>query len=318
MGLKQEIRDGMFGFIIGDALGVPVEGMSREEIASRPQGKVADMEGYGTYNKPAGTWSDDTSLSLATIDSLFIVERVSCEDIMSRFIDWLAQGKYAVDGEVFDMGKTCASSILRYGIEGGINNCGETGEYANGNGALMRILPVCIYLAGNPIEEAIEKVEQVSALTHNHIRSKIACGIYYFIVNELIESRERKKEQFAEVIQAGVEKAFIYYGKKVNYIEELENYDELLDIDTLASYEENEIESSGYVVDTLIAAVWSCIRTNSYKDCVLQAVNLGMDSDTTAAIAGGLAGLYYGIKGIPGNWIKGLRGMEEMEVLFID
>lgn len=310
MGLRDEMRDGMFGLIIGDALGVPVEGMSREEIASRPQGKVIDMEDSGV---PAGTWSDDSSMALATLDSIYTVGRVSREDIMSRFVDWLTSGKYTADGDVFDVGNTCKSSIIKYGIDGDIENCGAIGEGANGNGALMRILPVCIYLSGNPIEEAVEKVEEVSALTHNHIRSRIACGIYYFIVNELIENREKfSKGSFANSIQAGVEKAFIYYGKKRDYIDELENYDELLNINTFSTYEESEIETSGYVVDTLLAAVWSCITTNSYKECVRTAVNLGRDTDTTAAVAGGLAGLYYRVHQIPSKWIRGLRGTDEI------
>lgn len=306
--------DGMMGLIVGDALGVPVEFLSREQIANRSNGKVSSMEGYGTFHMPEGTWSDDSSMALATLASIKEKKTIDLDDIMKKFIQWIQDGKYTPFGMAFDIGNTCNEAILNYAMQGNCSSCGVTGEYANGNGALMRILPACVYWSEkikreekDILAKAVRSIESVGALTHNHKRSGIACGIYFFIINKIISNGEKK---LPELIQEAMDEAFSFYGKDKLWHNELEYYEELLDIEVLSEYEEDELSGSGYVVDSLIASIWCLITTNTYEECVLKAVNLGDDTDTTAAIAGGIAGQYYGFKNIPTSWINSLKGKD--------
>ena len=293
--------DGIWGVIVGDALGMPVQFLSRSEIRKR---LVKTMEGYGTYNMPAGTWSDDSSMTLATLASIKEKQGIDCDDIMECFIRWIRKGEYTPAGKAFDQGITCMEAITNYEKYRDYNTCGKTGEWANGNGALMRIMPVCLYayekVKDNSwgLKEAVECVHQVSALTHNHLRSKIACGMYYFMVTELIAGTG----SLAERLQCGINHALDYYRKNAENHTELAYYERLFCLQEFAKCSEDEISSSGYVVDSLEAAVWSLITTDSLETALLKAVNLGDDADTVGAIAGGLGTLYYGRESVPQEW----------------
>ena len=315
------MKAGMLGLMVGDALGVPVEFMTREEIAFRENGPVTDLESGGTHNMPAGTWSDDSSMALATLDSIREKGGIDLTDIMDKFVLWNYKGEYTPDGFTFDVGNTCDEAIMNYKKNKDVTTCGRTGEYANGNGALMRILSVSVYWANRQMnskkdikEDAIASIEQVGALTHNHLRSGIACGIHYFITKNILTYKG--KLNLNEIIQKAIDEAFDFYSKYEAHNTELVYYEELSEIDELRKYDSKKIISSGYVVESLIAAVWCLVTTNSYRECVLKAVNLGDDTDTTAAIAGGLAGLYYGYtmgtyggkQTIPDSWMAKLRG----------
>jgi len=306
--------NGMMGLVLGDVLGMPVQFMSREEISFRPIEKV---EGYGTYNMPPGTWSDDSSMALATLISLREKKGVDCQDIMERFVAWTTKGEYTPAGVAFDQGITCMEAIGRYMITGDCQTCGKTGERANGNGALMRILPMCLYAYEKAksgewtVETAVEIVHQVSALTHNHLRSKMACGIYYFIICNILEG----SGNLFELLQKGVEDAVrFYHGDVANYVE-LAHYGRLFHLDEFAQVTEDDIKSSGYVVDSLEAAVWCLITTDAFDKAILIAVNLGDDTDTVGAIAGGLAGLYYGYEKMPKEWLESVIRREWIEGL---
>ena len=141
--------DGIMGVIVGDALGLPVQFLEREELDANP---VTDMIGYRTFNLPEGTWSDDSSLTLATLQSILDNDKIDAQDIMENFADWLVDGKFTPFGQSFDQGQTCVRAITKYVMNNDIERCGVTGEWANGNGALMRIMPICLY--------AYEKVKQ--------------------------------------------------------------------------------------------------------------------------------------------------------------
>lgn len=119
-------RDGIMGVLVGDALGLPVQFLSREEIKKNP---VVDMRGYGTFNMPEGTWSDDGSLTIATLESILSKKSIDCEDIMENFADWLVDGKFTPFGYAFDQGNTCTRAITKYIINGDIETCGITGEW---------------------------------------------------------------------------------------------------------------------------------------------------------------------------------------------
>ena len=202
--------DGMMGLVVGDALGVPVEFVSGEELSKRP---VTGMTGYGTYNVPKGSWSDDSSMALATLDVLR--DGINLDKIMANFVSWEQQGEFTPFGETFDEGITCHMAIQNYRKSNDVTTCGLSDEYSNGNGSLMRILPVCIYLAKLQEEEkmmdadAISMIHAVSALTHAHVRSKMACGIYYFCVRSCMD----RIGSISDWLQAGVDAAFSYYDQ---------------------------------------------------------------------------------------------------------
>lgn len=177
--------DGIMGVVVGDALGLPVQFSWREELEKDP---VTDMVGYRTFDLPAGSWSDDSSLTLAALSSINELGRVDSEDIMNRFLQWYDDGAYTPYGFAYDIGCTCEEAICRYGESKNYKECGCTGEHSNGNGSLMRIMPICLYVYENikktnlTEKQGIDLIHEVSALTHAHLRSKMACGSYYFMV----------------------------------------------------------------------------------------------------------------------------------------
>ena len=313
--MRNYYLDGMMGLIVGDAVGVPYEFSSRGKLAAYP---ASDMIGYGTYNVPAGTWSDDSSMALAALDSLR--KGYDPENIMQKFTDWLKNGEYTPFGVVFDVGCTCSGAIKKYLTNGDINRCGCGGENDNGNGSLMRILPACIYFYEKEksdslsVNEIIANIHTVSALTHSHLRSKIACGLYYFLVKEMIDGNGVIKER----LQSGFDRGFAFYEADAQNLKDLSYYDRMRNIEKFSRLPDSEIQSSGYVVASFEAAVWCIANTSDYGSCVLEAVNLGSDTDTVAAIAGGLAGLYYGYEGIPEKWTAKIAKREWIEELCRD
>lgn len=308
------IKSVVIGHAVGDALGVPVEFMSREELKENP---VENMLGYGTFPVPKGAWSDDTSMSICVLDAID-EGKLNFDKVMLNFARWYYQDAFAPTGEMFDIGNTCIMAIERYMKENmSWRECGLCDENSNGNGSLMRIHPFVIYtyLLDTNTKTKIEIIELASALTHAHPRSKIACGIYAFVLWELLDNAQNGDGK--EAVRRGLKKAKNYYG---DYTEFKLHYaklcNQIADIDdTGLRVGEDEIESDGYVVHTLEAAIWCLLNTNSYKECVLKAVNLGDDTDTVAAIAGGLAGAIYGYDSIPKKWRETLIKREYIEDL---
>ena len=297
--------DGVFGVVVGDALGCPVEFLGRAELQADP---VTDMRGYGTFNLPAGSWTDDSSLTLALLDSLGENKKVVLPDIMAKFTAWLFDGEYTPYGNTFDVGRGTHEAICRYVRDKDVTACGGDTAHDNGNGSLMRIMPACLYCyeqekAGKlDRKTAIDMIHTVSALTHAHLRSKIACGLYYFMVASILD--DEGNAPLLDLLQRGMTDGWAFYTEMGTNPAEMSHYSHLLDLRYFAALNEDEIRSTGYVVDTLEAAVWSLITTDSYEACTLRAVNLGLDTDTVAAIAGGLAGLYYGMEQIPDKWLE--------------
>lgn len=304
-----KIHDGIIGVAIGDALGVPVEFESRSTIAREP---VTTMRAYGTHHQPAGTWSDDTSLTLALVDSIVKKQAIDYHDIMDQFSEWLLYGEYTATGEVFHVGSATSRAIMNYGRRCEPLRCGGVSQFENGNGSLMRILPVAFYInahSGLTIDDRMKLVHNVSSLTHRHPISLIGCGIYVSIALKLISD----KVPLSEGIQQGISETFQYYEDQ-NW-SNISAYLRLSDASSFRNLSENDIQSSGYVVHTLEAAIWCLLHTNSYESCVLKAVNLGDDTDTTGAVAGGLAGIYYGADNIPHEWLTTVAKREYIEQL---
>lgn len=315
-GLQSYWKDGVMGVIVGDALGLPVQFVSREELKEKP---VTAMMGYGTFKMPKGSWSDDGSMTLATLDSIREKNGIDYDDIMKRFVEWDRCGAYTPLGFAYDQGNTCSYAITAYKKDSDYRTCGRTGEWNNGNGSLMRILPACLYAyeqrkEGNiSLDQVMEMVHTVCALTHNTHRAKIGCGIYYFLVEAILEDKNSEEKQpLIEVLQSGIDKAKEYYEMDLLIWAELARYGRLFNLSDFANTPEEDIKSSGYVVDSLEAAVWSFITTSSFKECLLKAVNLGDDTDTVGAVVGGLAGLYYGCEGMPKEWLEAVWKTDEL------
>ncbi|MBO6177990.1 MAG: ADP-ribosylglycohydrolase family protein [Selenomonadaceae bacterium] len=303
------VKSMIIGHAIGDALGVPVEFTSRDGLERHP---VKSMMGYGTYSVPAGAWSDDTSMTLCLLESLGRLGKVDYNDVMQNFLKWMRNSEFTPTDQIFDIGITTSEALLNF--ENGISplSCGGEDEHSNGNGSLMRIAPIALYLyakSGNGLmEDDLKVTHNLSKLTHAHPRSQMGCGIYVFVAVEILAGKKLN-----EAIKAGVEKAHKFYNSQSEFAIELDIYGRIWDIDKFAKLKDYDIESTGYVVYSLEAALWCLLTTDDYAECVLKAVNLGGDTDTIGAIAGGLAGLYYGIDNIPEDWRKTLIRYEVIE-----
>lgn len=294
--MKDKIKSGLLGLAIGDALGVPVEFQSRAYLKQNP---VSEMFGFGTHHQPAGTWSDDSSLAFCLAESL--CNRYDLNDIARNFVKWYSEELWTPHGKVFDIGIATRHSILNIAKGHQPDLCGGFEEKDNGNGSLMRILPLVFYLQKEKDLNIIyQKVKEVSSITHAHFRSVLACFIYVIYGLEILKDKD-KFESYKEM--QNTVSAFLK-DKNFNPAE-IQLFDRILKND-ISEYPENEIHSSGYVLHSLEASIWCFLNSDSYEETVLKAVNLGEDTDTTGAIAGGLAGIYYGIENIPQKWIENL------------
>ena len=304
--------DGIMGVVVGDALGCPVQFESREEVARHP---VAGMRGYGTFNLPEGSWTDDSSLTIALLESIRRVGKIDLDDIMGNFMKWLYDGEFTPYGQSYDIGRGTMQAINRYSKNRKVKKCGGDEEWNNGNGSLMRIMPACLYCTIMETSgmysdrDAIDAIHSVGSLTHAHIRSNIACGLYFFMVKRILLGEGSLKER----MQEGITQGFAFYDSYLADKENLHHYDRLQDLDTFKTLPADKIKSTGYVVDALEAAVWSLITTDSFEQTLLKAVNLGDDTDTVGAIAGGLAGLFYGYDSIPEDWLSAIKRREWIE-----
>ena len=298
---KNILYSAIYGHAIGDALGVPVEFFSREMLSFEP---VVQMREFGTHDQPNGTWSDDTSLSLCLLESL---SRGFCiQNISENFISWMDKGMFTSSGEVFDIGITTRNSInfLKNAIEKNIEFPSYSiDEFQNGNGSLMRILPLLFHLKKQDlsIETQFNIIYKVSALTHGHIRSAIACLVYLIMLDELLVIKDK---HIAYVNTQNRTKKFFDDNPKFN--SEKTHFRRITE-QNIFSIDSSLIKSSGYVIDSLESSFWCFLNSNSYKSSVLKAVNLGGDTDTTAAITGSIAGIHFGFDSIPQSWIKALK-----------
>ncbi len=300
----EEIKSLLLGLSVGDALGVPVEFCEREELKDNP---VTDMTGYGTHNQPEGTFSDDSSLTFCLAEAL--THKFDINLIAQNFIKWYTEGYWTARGEVFDVGNATRHAIYR--LKDGINPMLAGGREAkdNGNGSLMRISPLVFYLKDKDVSERYELTKQVSAITHGHIRSIISC-FYYIEFARLLLAGKDKFEAYREL--QSIVPSFLY-SLNVDSTE-ISLFDRLL-TGNIYELAEDDIHSSGYVLHTLEASIWCILKTNSYKDAVLLAINLGDDSDTTGAVVGCLSGLLYGLKSIPEEWLSKLARRNDIENL---
>ncbi|WP_027378664.1 ADP-ribosylglycohydrolase family protein [Chryseobacterium daeguense] len=303
--MENIVKAGIFGVCVGDALGVPVEFKSRETLKSFP---VVTMQEFGSWNQPKGTWSDDSSLTLCIAEQLS--KGYDLEKIGESFVKWVKYGHWTAHGRLFDIGGTTRHSIARLIKGESARFSGNIFEEDNGNGSLMRTLPLAFYLKDEEnIEMLYQTVKEVSSITHGHFRSVFACFIYVIFAVELIKGKD-KEQAYHHTQKAALEFAEIQgFNPK-----EIQLFDRVLK-DDISDYHEDTISSGGYVLNSLEASLWCFLNSETYSEAVLKAVNLGEATDTTGAITGGIAGIYYGFENIPEEWIAALARKENIENL---
>jgi len=298
------VKDSLYGFIVGDAMGVPIEFEDREKLINKP---VTSMLGYGSHDVEAGVYSDDTSMTLATMDSIIKQNGIiNYNDIADRFCNWVNNNEYTATNKIFDIGMTTKYALIKY-----FNNkidatmCGGTNINENGNGSLMRMLPIALYCFYKNIKddnEIFTLVKNSSSITHAHDISILGCYIYVRYVISLLETKNKISSY--------------NFIKKLDYsmfIEEVKlKYSRILfsDISTLNI---NDINSSGYVVDTLETVFWIVLNCSSYNESIIGAINLGGDTDTIGAITGSIAGILYGYDNISKRWLSKLKNKDYID-----
>lgn len=293
--MKQTIRSSLVGFAVGDALGAPVKSLNRNFLELIP---VTEMLPVGTHHQPAGTWSNNTSMTICLMQSLIDRKRFHYHDIMKNFAKWYLHDEFTATNLAFDIDDTCKRAIENYLIGGHPVKCGLNHHANNGNGSLMRILPVAFVCHNNQItgEKRYELVKNISSLTHAHSVSVLGCLIYTNFVCHLLDGDAPKgaylKTQLDDYSQFEKEEITLYSRILKNEI-----YRNI----------KGFIPSCSYVVDTLEAALWSFLTTDSFQDAVLTAVNLGDDTDAIGALTGSLAGIQYGLRSIPRKWRTTLK-----------
>jgi ADP-ribosyl-[dinitrogen reductase] hydrolase len=309
-------RAALLGLAVGDALGVPVEFQPR---AARKQDPVTGMRAYGTHHQPAGTWSDDSSLTFCLAETLAKsggrTGMPDLNDFARRSINWLYNSYWTATDETFDVGNATRTAIdrLQRGIEP--TKAGPDSEFDNGNGALMRILPLVFHETWRAenldLNAAWSLTAAAASVTHGHPRSTLGCFLYLLVARGLVSGQaplpayEYARAEAYDWVQKHAKGPAFYEWPK---------YGNVFD-GSLLSFSEQDISSTGYVVHTLEAAIWCLLKHDTYAATVLAAVNLGDDTDTTGAVAGGLAGLAYGEAGIPAEWLAGLARRADIEVL---
>ncbi len=300
--------DALLGVAIGDAVGVPFEFSSRDKMKSNP---AKGMIGYGTYNQPKGTWSDDSSLTFCLAESS--IKGYNLKDISQNFINWKNNAYWSARGELFDIGFTTREAIIRLQHLIDNNNLEELkhqkqygDEFDNGNGSLMRIIPLLFYIKGKPTKEQFEIIWEVSALTHRHIRAAMSCLIYLKLAEKLLEEKD-KISAYLEMRED-----IFKFWKEIEFSKyERQHFIKIIQKD-IRETKIDDLKSGGYVIEVLESSIWFFLMKDNYMDTILSIINIGHDTDTSAAIAGGLAGIYYGQKGIPDYWIVSIARMEDI------
>jgi len=290
------IEGAMLGLLVGDALGVPYEFHRAEEILALDAIEMEPPPGFDRAHAgtPPRTWSDDGAQALALLASLLDRGRLDLVDLATRLLAWYERGEYAVDGRVFDIGGQTYAALdaLKRGVPP--DKSGPASEENNGNGSLMRVLPLALWHRGSDTE-LVDDAHTQSLVTHGHPRSQVCCALYCLWVRRTLQEVPDPWMDAVKTLRA-------IYATRAAYRQELEKH--------VRPDDPSPGTGSGYVVDCLRSARFVVEQGHGYEDIVRSAIALGNDTDTTAAVAGGIAGLRFGASGIPPRWRSSLRGME--------
>ena len=287
MNARDRYRGALLGLATGDAVGTTLEFAPRGSFEP-----IADMLGGGPFNLEPGQWTDDTSMALCLAASLIDCQGFNARDQMQRYCDWWTSGYMSSNGKCFDMGMTVADALNRFQLTDD-PYAGSTDPNRAGNGSLMRLAPVVLFFHPN-LEKCIHFAAESSRTTHGADEAIDACKIFAQILAAALDGRPKSEVlAAAEPISASARLNGVASG----------NY---------RKRRASEIRGSGYAVDSIEAALWCFERTDSFRDAILAAANLGDDADTTSAICGQIAGAYYGASGIPESWTDRLCMRDEI------
>jgi len=292
---RDRLAGGLWGLLIGDALGVPYEFHAPSAIPPIDQIEFAPPPGFDRAHKrvPPGTYSDDGAQALCLVDSLLARGTLDPEDLGRRLVNWYQDGYLAVDGNVFDCGVQTAAALRALLGGGSAVQAGPSLESANGNGSLMRVLPLALWHRG-PDAELVAFAHTQSRITHGHVRSQACCALYCLWARRILDGH-------AEPWIDAVTTLRQLYAGEPHHLPELEFH--------IRPDEPPEGQGSGYVVDCLRSARWA-VERGPYEVAVKAAIALGRDTDTTACVAGGIAGLRDGVGAIPVRWRDALGGQD--------
>jgi len=310
------LTDGMYGLAVGDALGVPYESCSLDEMNLEP---CTDMVGFRHHNQPEGSWSDDTSMSLCIADSLS--KGFDPDDMMKKFLLWKNHRQYTATGAVFDIGRTTRRALNKFEEGFPAKYCGDASIDGNGNGGLMRIFPIAVYQCvtsksdDEHLETFLEPIHASSRLTHAHEIGLICCGLFSLTLREWMFFSDTDSS-LLDIAESAFKKAKKTYNKMGGvFAESIHNPELFQEPHTFLDKTPEEFPSWGYALNTWNIAIWSLLTTHHYKDCVLRAVNVGGDADSNAAVAGALAGVFYGKESIPKEWICKLQNKQLIDLI---
>jgi len=276
----------LIGLAVGDAVGTTLEFEPRGTFVP-----ITDMVGGGPFKLKAGEWTDDTSMALCLAHSLSYINGFDAQDQMNRYCNWYQYGYMSSTGECFDIGITVSTALRSY-LETGNPFSGSVDEYSSGNGSLMRLAPISMFYSD--FEECIKYAGESSRTTHGSVECIDSCRLFASLLYYAYRSSDKseileknKYEPYAEKVLAISQGHFL----KKAY---------------------SDLTGSGYVIESLESALWCFMNSMSFDECVLLAANIGNDADTTAAIAGQIAGAFYGIEGIPSIWLEKLAMKDEI------
>jgi ADP-ribosyl-[dinitrogen reductase] hydrolase len=294
------VRGGMYGLLIGDALGVPYEFSAPSKIPEVHLIEMSPPIGFVRAHSsvPIGTWSDDGAQALVLMDSLIKRLPLDLKHFTDGLLDWYRTGFMTPDGQVFDVGNQTMHALENYSRNADPLTCSPSEDWNNGNGSLMRVLPCALVDTLTP-EHVIVRARHQSVPTHIHLRSQLACALYALMAWQLVLGNNP--------VQA------LDYAQDT--LEEFIHPTERAELTIVLDGRMAPSSGSGYVVDSLWSAIRCVLATADYESCIRKAISLGNDTDTTACIAGGLAGIFYGEQGIPDRWKNALRGSEIVEDL---
>ncbi len=293
-------RGVLLGLAVGDALGAAVEFSSPGTFE-----EVTDFRSGGPHGLEPGEWTDDTSMALALADSIADVGW-DLNDQAERYLAWWCTGKYSVNGRVFDIGVTTSAALMRFRQTGDAQTSGDPSPYASGNGSIMRLAAVPIAyarLCPDRLDLLIERLVDSSRPTHASPQCLSACAYLGVVLAGLVNGTPRE-----QVLSSRWEPL-----KRLNDTFTLHPHVKEVASGSFRRRKPPEIRGSGYVVQSLEAALWAFHDASDFREAVLRAVNLGDDADTTGAVGGQLAGAHWGESGIPKEWRDGLKGREEIE-----
>lgn len=295
---SERIAGGLWGALVGDACGVPYEFHPAAQIPASEQIEFEPPPGFRRAHRgvPAGTYSDDGAQALCLLESLLERGHLDVDHFASRLLAWYEEGHLAVDGRVFDCGVQTAKALRA--IMGGVQpiDAGGADEHGNGNGSLMRVLPLALWHQG-PDHELVHDARQQSRVTHGHLRSQACCALYCLWARRVLQGHPSPWQDATETLRDMA---------PPDLLGEIEYH--------LRPDDPPEGKGSGYVVDCLRSARWA-VGQGSYEQVIKAAIALGNDTDTTACVAGGIAGLRDGLGAIPPRWLGALRGQELLQPL---